>query len=354
MPSIRQAKSGRWQAIVRRKNFPDQSDTFRLKAEAEAWARDIENKMDRGIFIDRREAETTTLKNALDRYEREVTVKKKGAAQEKYRINDLRNSILGDYTLATLRSTEVAAYRDAELARNLAGSTVMKSLALLSHLFEVARKEWHIEADNPVKSIAKPKINNARDRRLAPEEWTYLQAALDEPGDSVKTISGDRRNEQTPKIVRWAVETAMRQGEILALDWQYIDLVKRTAHLPATKNGKSRDVPLSLTAIGLITDLTPKKGPVFPTTATALKQSWSRAVARGRRMYLADCKANMKEPEDAFLVDMTFHDLRHEGVTRLAERLQMHQLMKVTGHKDARMLARYYHPRAEDLAKLLT
>jgi len=189
---------------------------------------------------------------------------------------------------------------------------------------------------------------------LSPSEWSYLLAALDDPGDAVKTKDKDRRNEETPKIARWAVETAMRQGEILALEWKNVDLKKRTAHLPDTKNGTSRTVPMSSAATALLAPASnlqvSQKGKVFPTTASALKQSFTRAVARGRRLYLTDCEKAGTEPAEGFLEGLTFHDLRHEATSRLAEKLQMHELMKVTGHKDSRMLARYYHPRAEDLA----
>lgn len=357
MATFEQRESGWWQAKIRRKGHKPKSCSFEKKIDAEAWARDVENKMDRGIFVDREEAETTTLRTALERYQREVTPQKKGADQEKYRIKALLASPLSSKTLAGIKGSDLAAYRDSEAARGLAASTVMKSLALLSHLFETARKEWSIEVDNPVKKIAKPKIQNARTRRLEADEWRYLCAALDDPGDATKADAGDRRNEQTPKITRWAVETAMRQGEILALDWQHVDLQKRTAHLPDTKNGTSRTVPLSSAAVALLTPgegvARLRRGKVFPTTASALKQSFSRAVARGRRLYLAECKKAGIEPENSFLVDLTFHDLRHEATSRLAEKLQMHELMRVTGHKDTRMLARYYHPRAEDLAKKL-
>jgi integrase len=357
MAAFEQRASGWWQAKVRRRGLPAQSKTFERKADAEAWARDIENQIDRGIFVSRSEAENTTLADALARYEREVTPSKKGAAQEKYRINALRNTALAARMLASIRGADIAALRDAETARGLAASSVTKLLALLSHLFETARKEWGIEVENSVAKVKKPKVDNARERRLSADEWSFLLAALDEPGDAVKTKDKDRRNEHTPKIVRWAVETAMRQGEILALEWKNVDLKKRTAHLPDTKNGTSRTVPLSSTAAALLEPVgnvqSIQKGKVFPTTASALKQSFTRAVARGRRLYLADCEKASTEPAEGFLEGLTFHDLRHEATSRLAEKLQMHELMKVTGHKDTRMLARYYHPRAEDLAKKL-
>lgn len=356
MATLRQRDSG-WQAIIRRKGYPVQSRVFPRKVDAETWAREIEAQMDRGSFVSRREAESTTLREVLERYSREVTPKKRGADQEKYRIRALLETNMARRTLAAVRGVEVARYRDDELARGLAPSTIMKALALLSHLFEVARKEWGIEVDNPVQKITKPKVDNARERRLSIDEERYLLAALDDPGDAVKAEKGDRRNEWTPRIARFAIETAMRQGEILALDWRYVDLEKRTAHLPETKNGSIRTVPLSSIAVAIIKGegnvSKLRRGKVFPTTASALKQSFARAVSRGRRLYLAECKMAGREPESGFLEDLTFHDLRHEATSRLAERLQMHELMRVTGHKDTRMLARYYHPRAEDLARKL-
>lgn len=354
MATIRQRKSGWWQAIIRRKGYTDQSQSFETFKDAEKWARDVENKIDRGVFVDRKAAETTIFKDALQRYMNEVTTTKKGKSQEEYRIKALLSTPLASLSLANLHSAKVAKYRDDELARGLSASSVTKSLAIISHLFATARKEWAIEVDNPVSKISKPKISNARERRLSHEEWSYLLAALDDPGDAVKISTGDRRNEQTPKIARFAVETAMRQGEILALDWQHVDLEKRTAHLPDTKNGNSRTVPLSSAAVSLLVGdnlIRLRKGKVFPTTASALKQSFTRAVARGRRLYLVATEKSGQAT--GFLEDLTFHDLRHEATSRLAEKLQLHELMRVTGHKDTRMLARYYHPRAEDLAKKL-
>ncbi len=352
MATFHQRESGRWQAKVRRDGGV-QSRTFAKKVDAEAWARKVESELERGVWRDTIEAERTTLGEALERYEREVTPRKKGAVQESYKIGALRRLPLAKMTLARIRGADIAAFRDSELER-LAPSSVAKYLALLSHLFEVARKEWGVEVDNPVRKISKPKVNNARSRRLGPDEMRYLLAALDEPGCSVKTKAGDRRNEWTPLVVRWAIETAMRRGEILALEWRHVDLEKRTAHLPDTKNGTSRTVPLSSAAVALIKPggnvQRLRKGRVFPTTASALKQSFTRAVSRARRNYEADCEAQGREPAHGFLEDLHFHDLRHEATSRLAERLQLHELMRVTGHKDTRMLARYYHPRAEDLA----
>ncbi|MHB0984927.1 MAG: site-specific integrase [Sulfuricella sp.] len=144
------------------------------------------------------------------------------------------------------------------------------------------------------------------------------------------------RGKHLKSVSLLALETAMRRGEILALRWEHADLKRRVLHLPETKNGSSRDVPLSTKAVAVLESL-PRNitGRVFDTSETAITEGFQRAAKR------------------AGLPDFRFHDLRHEATSRLAEKLQMHELGKVTGHKSPRMLMRYYHPRAEDLAKKL-
>lgn len=354
MASIRKRGELQWQAEIRRKGFPDQRKTLNTRAEAEAWARQIENEMDRGIFVSRAEAESTTLDDALDRYKREVSAGKKGCEQEKFRIKTWRKNDLALRSLASLRGSDFAKYRDERLAAGAAAATVRLDLAVISHVFTIAAKEWGIPVQNPIANIRLPRQNNARERRLAPDEVRYLLAAVDDPGESTLAEDGDRRNIYMPALVRVAIETAMRQGEMLALTWANVDSSARVAKLPDTKNGTVRNVPLSTAAVEAFKGL-PRSigGRVFATTASAAKQSWSRAVARAQRNYLADCKTHEREPVDGFLDELTFHDLRHEATSRLAEKLALHELMKVTGHKDTRMLARYYHPRAEDLARKL-
>ena len=96
------------------------------------------------------------------------------------------------------------------------------------------------------------------------------------------------------------------------------------------------------------------EGPVFPTTAMALRKGFNRALERAQQQYKEDCRAIGKRPVRGFLDDVHFHDTRHEAASRLSEKLSnVLELSAVTGHKDLRMLKRYYHPRAEDLAKKL-
>ena len=138
--------------------------------------------------------------------------------------------------------------------------------------------------------------------------------------------------------VKLALETVMRQGELLRLHWEYIDLNRGTAHLPDTKNGEARTVPLSSTAIAVLRAL-PRAlhGDVFRgVTTEAVKRSYMRAIRR------------------AGIKDLRFHDLRHEATTRLFEKgLNIMEVASITGHKDLRMLRRYTHLKAEDLAQKL-
>ncbi len=352
MAQFRLLKSGFWQAVIRKKGFPPQSKTFKSKRDCDVWATDVEAKMNRGTFSDMSEAESLTLAKGLEKYLKEVTPNKKGKYQETNRINKLiANTKISGKTFATFKSFDCAKYRDEMAAFGLSASTINKELSVISHLYEVALKDWGINCINPVKQIAKPKVQNSRDRRLSSLEEEYLIRALTDQS------AGDRSNSVVIDIVMFAIETGMRKSEPFKLEWSDIDLKGRVAYLRDTKNGKPRAVPLSTKAVKILKHddddnvAKIKRGKVFNTIYSALTQSFRRAVKRAIRLYEVDTETDMRL--QGFLDDFTYHDLRHEATTRLADKLQMHELMKVTGHSDARMLARYYHPKPEDLAKKL-
>jgi len=267
--------------------------------------------------------------------------------------------------LASIRGADLASLRDAWL-KDYAPATVLRRLAVLSHVFSVARKEWGMESlSNPVEVVRKPVPNNARVRRVEELERSVPDEVA---ADGVRQMQGgelDRvmmasSSALLPSIILLAVETAMRRGEIVGLRWEHIDLERRVAHLPATKNGSARDVPLSTKAIAVLEAICDvsrvkegRQGSVFEMRADAVTRAFERAVARARNRYKVECKARGVLPQDGFLVDLRFHDLRHEATSRLASIFPLHDLAKITGHKDPRMLMRYYHPRAEDLATKL-
>ncbi|MBO9745963.1 site-specific integrase [Xanthomonas phaseoli pv. dieffenbachiae] len=372
MASFRRREEFQWQARVRRKGYPEQTKTFNTKAEAEAWARKIESEIDRGVFVSRTEAEATSLEEALDRYEREVVETKKGKVQEQSIIRLWKAAAIAKRSMASIRSTDIVAQRDLWLQR-CKPATVLRRLALISHVFNIARREWGMESlSNPVELIRKPQPNNARTRRIAlvaPVQPTVADALPPDHGELERIIAASGSG-VLPAVLRLALETAMRRSEIVGLRWEHIDLAKRVAHLPDTKNGSSRDVPLSSRAVAVLESMLPKDSGeperhdededededddrVFKVTSDAITRAFVRAVARARKRYVRECEEQGVKPQKRFLTDLRFHDLRHEATSRLAAIFPMHELTKITGHKDPRMLMRYYHPRAEDLAKRL-
>lgn len=157
---------------------------------------------------------------------------KKGAEPETNRLRQTMRHPLALRFVAGVRGVDIARWRDERL-RKVTPATVKRDLVLLGHVFEVARKERGIYVQNPVRDIKLP------------------------PGEEVGlfTACGEARNRWLPPLVQLALETAMRQGELRRLRWEHIDLNRRTAHLPDTKNGEARTVPLSTTAIGVLRDL---------------------------------------------------------------------------------------------------
>lgn len=349
MASFRKRGELQWQARISRKGFPTQVKTFITRADAEAWARQVESEIDRGTFISRTEAENTSLKECLERYKREISVHKKGASQESYILQTLLESPLAARMMATIRSADIAALRD-EWLQTLKPATVLRRLAILSHVFSISRKEWGMESlTNPVELIRKPQPKNARTRRVA-DKSPALRSLTAGELDLIKTASD---SPYLPAIIDIAVETGMRQEGIALLRWEHINLKDRIAHLPDTKNGSARDVPLSSRAVKLLKGLSKEGERPLDVRADAITRAFVRARNRARKEYEAACQQSKRKPDSSFLVDLRFHDLRHEATSRLAELSPLHELTRITGHKDPRMLMRYCHPKAADLAKKL-
>jgi integrase len=349
-----------WRARVRVKGYPDQSRTFMYREDAEKWAKATERELETAGFIDRREAEKTTLRTILERYAEKVTPGKKSAEIEAIKIGViLKDKTLTDLKMSAITSSVVAAWRDRR-STEVAASTIIREMGILSAVLNHARREWGIHVENPIRYVKRPPAPRARDRRMTAEEEVYLLAELKVEGERTQSLAGtfNKSGPQNPwlvPIIQMAIETAMRRGELLALTWENVDLKRCVAHLPETKNGDSRDVPLSSRAVAILKSL-PRNivGPVFPTTANAVKCGYRRALIRARTKYLENCEEVRKRPSPKFLQDLRMHDMRHEATSRLATKLpNLIELAAVTGHRDLRMLKRYYHPRAEDLAKKL-
>lgn len=327
MATIRRLR-GKWQAQVRRKGLAPRAKSFSTRADAEKWARSLEAELDRsGTLPDTRLAERMTLRELLERYLAEITPHKRSASSETYRIKAMMERPIAHRTLAMLTSADIATYRDQRL-KTVSSASIIRELNTLAHAIDIGRKEWGVHlSQNPVRMVRRPVAPKGRDRRLNGDELDRLLVAAD---------AG--RSTYMRHLIILAIETAMRQGELLSLTWQNVDLEKRIAHLPLTKNGESRDVPLSSRALAALQNLSAMRidDRVVPSTLSAVQQAWQHLRER------------------AGTPDLRFHDLRHEGVSRLLERgLNVIEVSTISGHKELRMLQRYSHLRAKDLVERL-
>jgi integrase len=316
-----------WQALVRRRGYPQQTQTFDTKGAAEVWAGGIENAMGRGTFVSSAEAEGTTLAEALDRYLREITPTKKPSTQsrEAIRARVIAGIPLARRSLASIKGSDIATFIRGRQAEGLGANAIRLDLALLSHVFTVAGSAWGMESlGNPVKRIRgqRPKLPGGRTRRLVDDEYRRLvEAAARDQGGMIGPL------------ITWAIETAMRRGEIAAMRWDHLDRKARVLLIPETKTGTPRRVPLSTAALGVLDGL-PRRidGRVWGMRPDSISQAFERV-----------CKA-------AGIEGLTFHDLRHEATSRLFEKgLNPMEVAAITGHKTLQMLKRYTHLRAEDL-----
>jgi len=244
-----------------------------------------------------------------------------------------------------------------ERLASVAASTVVRRLALLSHVFTVLRKDWGLSwLANPVQLVRRPGVDDARERRLF--ERIRLRGVSQDvcPREELAWIVQATRSRELPTILMLAVETGMRRSEICGMRREHVDLLHGVVHLPDTKNGTSRDVPLTPWAKeGLRRFLVGRalRGAVFGMRAGSVTRAFIRARRRARQRYEETCRRHGRQAHPAYFHDLRLHDLRHEAMSRLADVFEMHKLAKVSGHRDTRLLLRYYHPRGWELARSL-
>ncbi len=353
MATIVRTPSETWKAVIRKQGWPTTAKTFRTQRDAKDWARRTEDEMVRGVYIERGASERLTLSAALDRYLSEVTPTKKPATQqtEIERAKPLR-AFFGKYSLAAITPDLVARYRDLRLATALkpqkgaspvhllSASTVRLELALLGHLFTTAIREWRLGlAQNPVALVRKPKPVEGRNRRLDEVEERALMRAVNA-----------HSNPMLGWIVRIAVETGMRSGEILGLRLTQVDLKRRIVRLSDTKNDSARTVPLSQNATDVFQAVL--SNPLRPEGCSLL--FFGEPGRDGKRRPYTFKKSWNGIKKRLGLADLHFHDLRHEAVSRLVEGgLSDQEVSAISGHKSMQMLKRYTHLRAEDLVSKL-
>ena len=323
MATIRK-RNGKWQVRIKRAGTPEQYKTFHRKADADQWARRMESEADRvGFPTNLDTLRSKTVADLISRYEHEVVIYKRAAQVEGIILKVLKRQPFAKLSLANLSPEPFATYRDKRL-RAVKPATVCREIGLLHHVFKIAITEWGVPLQsNPLANVRKPKISNRRERRVTSTELERIE------------------REARPDI--WhltclALETAMRRGEMLNISWQDVDWTQRVLHIPQTKNGTPRTIPLTDRALWILKDRWSEvdgSGP-FPLSAAAVRLSWDRTLRR------------------AGINNLRFHDLRHEAISRFFEKgLSVPEVALISGHKDYRMLFRYTHLRAQNILRKL-
>lgn len=328
MASFRK-RSGGWRAEVAKRGIRD-SATFPTKAEAQAWATQREAEILSGV-AGHSAGVNSSLSDALMRYKREVSPTKAGQRWEEVRLEKLNNELpfvgerIGDVTV-----DQIAEWRDAQL-KVLKAPSVRREMTLLSSVFEIAKREWRWCKANPVREVKRPGNGRPRDRRVSADEERQL---IDRFGYVEGQYPATLLQELAYAFLI-ALETAMRQGEILSLTKNATFLRQRFVRLDVTKNGDSRDVPLSRRAVELLEVLV--KGAGEGGELFRLRSATADAMFRRVR-------------DELGIVDLRFHDTRHEATTRLARKLDVLDLARMTGHRDPRSLMVYYNATATEVA----
>lgn len=319
----------KWRALVRVKGHPSASRTFNGRKAAEDWAKATEDAIRAGKALP--EA-AVTLAALVDRYVREMA--RVGRPVSVTKRGNLRRwtESLGERDIASLTGQDVL---DHLASRGVSPATRAMELGFLADVLAAGRALWgHTIPD--VVAAARPMLRRARlvgkpqerDRRPTARELALL-------ADFFRFNFG-----QIPMrdIIPFAIETAMRMGEIVALRWEDYEpgekpMVKiRDRKDPQRKDGNDQWVPL-LGESAAIIDRQPRTGPlIFPYKADSIGAAFRRACLRLQ------------------IQDLHFHDLRHEGASRLFEQgYQIQQVAIVTGHRDWKSLKRYTQIKPETL-----
>lgn len=314
-----------WRAQVRRKGHKPLSRQFRTKAAAQKWAQAVEDQVEQGVYS---EAAGMTLAQAVDRFSRETEKAKPIGSTKAGNLRALRNGAMGDTPLDSLTAANVIAHAT---ARTCGPATMAMELLFLGEVLEYARHAWGVKMGDPLRD-AMPVLKRAkrvgkskeRDRRLEGDEYARLHTYL----------SANKRMPMAD-LFAFAVASAMRLGEVERLLWADLDPVKslilvRQRKHPVTK--RDEWVPL-LPEARAIVDRQPRTD----------ERVWPYHADSITRAFRAACDALGIE-------DLTWHDLRHEGISRLFEAgYRIEQVALVSGHKDWKSLKRYTNLKPESL-----
>jgi integrase len=318
-------RGDKWRAQVRI-NGISKSGTFPTKLEAQHWAIKIEGE---ALAGEKEMSAVMTFAELMMRYSVEVSPKKKGARWERFRLDLISKMNIGKVTLNDFDEVHVYRWREERLTQ-VSSSSVHREWSLLSNVCTVAMREWKLLKANPFSIVKKPEKAQPRKRVMTDEEVALLVEKL----GYREEVTLNKPMQRVGAALLFALETAMRASEIATLTWDRVH--DKYVHLSDTKNGYSRDVPLSSRARSLLKQLPKDKGVCFGVKAAVIDSTFRRV----RDIIGID--------------DLHFHDSRRTALTRLAGKFDALTLAKISGHRDVRILLNtYYAPKIADLADLL-
>jgi integrase len=325
MATIRR-RGAKWQVQFRRVGFHSVSRSFNVLKDAHAWARLMEVQADRrDLPNDPRALQQATLGQLVERYRDTVSSKKRGHEVERTVLTAFLRHPICRKRLSDIGPEDFAEYRDERL-KNIKPSTLKREFSSLHNLFAVAKDEWGLPLrENPLDKVRVNSTSANRERRLKDEELHKLLVA-----------ASSCRNRLIAPIILLAIETAMRRGEIINLRWEHVQKHTSSMLIPHTKNGHPRSIPLTDSVIEILSGVPQHEARVFPISANAFRLAWERLKTR------------------AGVIDLRFHDLRHEAISRFFEKgLNVPEVALISGHRDPRMLFRYTHPKPQAVVEKL-
>lgn len=274
-----------------------------------------------------------TFKQLFEHYNTNIGRHKPSAKwiQEQFKGFDNKIGLIGLKSIYDITPKDLTDWRN-KRSKEVGANTVLKEMSLYSSIFSYAQKELFLIEYNPFFSVSKPKKPKARDRRISNEEIETILNAFNYSRGQVPVLP--------QHYIAWAfllaLETAMRRGEILGLTKS--NVFEKHVHLPKTKNGDARNVPLTKQARALLALIDHDHDKIIPQSENAFRLMFERTKAK------------------VGLSDLHFHDTRHEAITRLVNtrKLPVEILAKMTGHRTIKMLVNtYYNPHVNDIADML-
>lgn len=308
---------GKFRAQVQ-KNGIRKSKTFTSKKAAKVWIAQTEYQIEIGEGI----GSDQPCKALFERYELEITPRKASANWERKQFNKLHKMKLAEVKLSEVSKADIHDYIQDRL-RTVQGATVNRELNMISNVFRFG-VEWGLVSVNPVSGVTRPKGNPARNRLATDAEIDTLAHVAGFDGSEARTMQ-----QRIYVAFLLAVESGMRLGEICGIRPR--DVNGNVVHLPKTKNGSPRDVPLSKRAVELLALVQGN----FNLSPSQMESGFRRLRQK------------------AAIDDLHFHDSRHMAVTRLAKKLDVLALAKMIGHRDIKQLMTYYDESASSIADRL-